>query len=327
MVRLPVAELAGGQPLTLPLHVLNGALPGPTLMVIGVVHGEEIFAIDAIRVALAKVDLARLRGTVLAVPVANPAALAANTRNTPLDMLDLNRQFPGSQDGWLSERIAAAITPLIDRSDALLHIDGGSLDRVIHYVFLKAGANDDESSVRLSRAFGLQYLYRGAHSPGSVTSYAAGRGIPAVLAEIGGSTLYGDPRYLARASGGVLNVMRALEMVEGAPSHVDQRLLTNRTLVRIPVGGIFHPAVGLDAIDAELPGGTLLGSVMDPYSLEEVGAIYAPYPRSLLLQLRVLPSAVQPGDYAFIIADLDSAEQLDPEVEGRPAIAERPEGG
>ena len=76
----------------------------------------------------------------------------------------------------------------------------------------------------------------------------------------------------------------------------------------MPVGGIFHPAVGLEAIDGEVKGGTVLGTVMDPYSLEQVGEIRAPYARSALLQMRVLPSAVQPGDYAFIIADLDSAE-------------------
>lgn len=308
--RLPVADVAGGYSLSVPLHVLNGAHPGPTLMVVGVVHGEEIFAIDAIRTALASIDLARLHGTVIAVPVANPPALAANTRNSPLDMLDLNRQFPGSEEGWLSQRIAAAIAPLVDRSDCLLHIDGGAIERVIHYTFVKSDGSGNGVTEHLSRAFGLKLLYRGSHSEGSITSYAASRGIPAVLAEIGGSMLYTDLRYLQRASTGVLNVMRALHMLDGAivrPAE-QQVLLTRRTLVRVPVGGIFHPTVGLEVIDGEVAGGTVLGTVMNPYSLEQVGEIRAPYARSALLQMRVLPSAVQPGDYAFIIADLDSAE-------------------
>lgn len=307
--RLPVADLAGGYNLSVPLHVVHGAKDGPTLLVVGVVHGEEIFAVDAIRLALAKIDASRLAGTIMAVPVANPPAFAAQTRNMPLDMLDLNRQFPGSSNGWLSERIAATISPLIDRSDCLIHIDGGSLERVIHYVFVKSDGSPNDETERLSRAFGLKLLYRGAHSQGSITSYAAGRGIPAVLAEIGGSTLYADPRYLQSAAGGVINVMRALHMLDEAPEATSgQLLLTKRTLVRVPVGGILHPAVGLEAIDRELAADTLLGTVIDPYTLEEVGAIRTPYPRSVLLQMRVLPSAVQPGDYAFIIADLASAE-------------------
>ena len=100
----------------------------------------------------------------------------------------------------------------------------------------------------------------------------------------------------------------ALGMVSGElPNPAEQLMLTRRTLVRVPRGGIFHPSVGIEAIDSEVRGDTLLGTVVDPYSLEQVAEIRAPYARSALLQMRVLPSAVQPGDYAFIIADLDSA--------------------
>lgn len=307
---LPVGELAGGYTLRLPLHVVHGARPGPTLLVVGVVHGEEIFAVDAIRTALSHVDPSELNGTLMAVPVANPLALATQTRNTPVDMLDLNRQFPGDATGWVSQRLAAALSGLVERSDVLLHIDGGSLDRVIHYVFVKAATGSAaEPTERLSRAFGLRLLYRGPQSTGSLTSYAAERGVPSVLAEIGGSALYGDPVYLERATTGVLNVMRSMEMIPGpVAAPVDQVVLTRRTLVRVPAGGLFHPAVGLEALGSELPAATLLGTVLDPYRLEHVAEIRTPYERSVLLQMRLQPSAVQPGDYAYIIGDLASAE-------------------
>ena len=308
--RLGVGQLAGGYDLSLPLHVINGTEPGPTLLIVGVVHGEEIFAIDVIRGALRRIDARGLRGTLLAVPVANPPALASQTRNGPLDMLDLNRQFPGNADGWLSERIAARLTELVDRCECLLHIDGGSTDRVINYTFVKtatAGAIGGEAE-RLSRAFGHQLLYRGPQATGSLTSYAAEQGVPCVLAEIGGAMLYTVPRFLDGAVAGVMGVMTALGMVSGElPNPAEQLMLTRRTLVRVPRGGIFHPSVGIEAIDSEVRGDTLLGAVVDPYSLEQVAEIRAPYARSALLQMRVLPSAVQPGDYAFIIADLDSA--------------------
>lgn len=309
-MRLSIGRLAGGYDLSLPLHIIHGTDEGPMLLTVGVVHGEEIFAIDAIRGALERVDPGALRGTLLAVPVANPPALASQTRNTPLDMLDLNRQIPGDSAGWLSERIAARLAELVDRSDCLLHIDGGSTDRVIHYVFMKgaSGAVGTESE-RLSRAFGMKLLYRGPQALGSLTSYAAEKGLPCVLAEIGGGMLYTDPQFLERATGGMLRVMSALGMVEGELHAVDEQIiLTRRTLVRVPQGGIFHPVVGVEAIDSEIAGDTVLGVVIDPYSLEQVAEIRAPYRHSTLLQLRVLPSAVQPGDYAYIIADLDSAE-------------------
>jgi predicted deacylase len=308
--RVEVARLADGYDLSLPVHVLRGAHEGPTLLVVGVVHGEEIFAVEAIRQALDRVELTELRGTVLAVPVANPLALAAQTRNTPLDMLDLNRQFPGDGNGWLSQRLAAALAELVERSDCLVHIDGGTLDRVIRYVFVKGGSGSpDDVNERLSRAFGLDLLYRGPHMPGSLTSFAAERGVPAVLAEVGGALLYADPRHLERVTTGVFNIMRSLEMLPGvAEVPSGQRLVTRRTMLRVPAGGIFHPRVGIEVLGQELAEGTLLGTVVDPYGLEEIAQLRAPYARSVLFQMRVLPSAVQPGDYAYIIGDLGSAE-------------------
>lgn len=307
--RLGVGHLVGGYQLSLPLHVVHGSRPGPTLLLVGVVHGEEIFAIDVIRHALAELDATTLHGTVLAVPVANPPALASQTRNGPLDMLDLNRQFPGSDGGWLSERIAARLASLVDLSDCLLHIDGGSAERVIHYTFVKtATGSGGEESERLSRAFGLKLLYRGPQAHGSLTSYAAEIGLPCVLAEIGGGVLYGDPRFMRRATAGVRGVLTALGMISGdLPDACEQLMLTRRTLMRVPEGGIFHPSVGVEAIERELRGDTLLGTIVDPYSLEQVAEMRAPYPRSVLLQFRTLPTAVQPGEYAYIVADLDSA--------------------
>lgn len=311
-IRLPIGQLASGYPLSLPLHVAHGTRPGPTLLLLGVIHGDEIFAIDVIRRALHKLDVDTLRGTVLAVPVCNPAALAAQTRNTPLDMLNLNRLFPGKSDGWLSERMAAELRQLVDRSDCLIHLDGGSAERIIHYVFVKGGDNARARDIeRLSKVFGLKMLYRGPQVPGSVTSYAAENGIPCVLAEIGGAMLYTDPVYLRRAVQGVTNVMRELGMIDGEVAlPPEQFLLTKRVLVRVPEGGIFHPSVGLEVIDQPVSKGTVLGILIDPYSLKEITSITAPYDQSIIFQMRVLPTAVQPGDYAYIIGDYDSAEQL-----------------
>ena len=38
-------------------------------------------------------------GTILALPCANPLAYESRTRNTPIDMIDLNRVFPGDPGG------------------------------------------------------------------------------------------------------------------------------------------------------------------------------------------------------------------------------------
>ncbi len=86
---------------------------------------------------LPTLDLSELRGTILAVPVANPVGFAANTRviiEDDIDFGNVNRVFPGRRaqaafgsgdadatDRSLAERIADALTTtLLERADFAL---------------------------------------------------------------------------------------------------------------------------------------------------------------------------------------------------------------
>lgn len=308
-VRQPVGRLASGFDLSLPVHIVHGARPGPTLLLLSAIHGEEIFAVEVLRRVVLGSDPESLRGTLVVVPVCNPLSLEQETRNTPFDMLNLNRVFPGKADGWLSERIAAALTEIIERSDAIIHIDGGSVERVIHYIYIKEAEDDWGKQVEaMSKIFGLPQMYRGSFFEGSVTALAAELGIPCIVPEIGGSLLMQDPHYMQEALTGVRNVMVHMGMMDGTvvlPPR--QEIITRRTLMRVPHGGIFHPAVGLSELNRPLPGGTHLATIVDPYGLEEVAQIVAPWDDAVIFQMRALMSTVQPGDYAFIIGDASSS--------------------
>ena len=94
---LPVTTLASGFELRLPVHVITGAQPGPTLGITAGIHGDEYLPIEAIRRVVEQLDPAQLSGTVLAIPVVNPLAIEAQTRHTPIDMQNLNRVFPGAR--------------------------------------------------------------------------------------------------------------------------------------------------------------------------------------------------------------------------------------
>jgi predicted deacylase len=71
---LPVTAMPDGSELRLPLHVVKGAKPGPTLGVSGAIHGDELLIpVSIIRRVLEQLDPAELSGTVMAVPVAPDA--------------------------------------------------------------------------------------------------------------------------------------------------------------------------------------------------------------------------------------------------------------
>ena len=75
------------------------------LFVSAAIHGDEICGVEIIRRLLARKSLARLRGTLFAVPIVNVYGFLNHSRYLP-DRRDLNRSFPGSETGSLTSRLA-----------------------------------------------------------------------------------------------------------------------------------------------------------------------------------------------------------------------------
>src|SRR5215472_12617347 len=101
---------APGAP-SIPVTIVRGAKPGPTLALIAGNHGYEYPPILALQRLRAQIDPASLAGTVIMVHVANmPSFLGRTVYFSPADGKNLNRVYPGQRDGTMSERIAYAIT-------------------------------------------------------------------------------------------------------------------------------------------------------------------------------------------------------------------------
>ena len=130
---LTVASDIGG-PLSVPAMVVRGAAPGPTLLAVAGVHGNEYEGMEAIRTVFSGLDPSAMRGTFCAIPIANPLAYAARTRATPaaVDGLNLARVFPGSANGTLTQRLAHHLLALVERhvgmDDLFLDFHSGSED-------------------------------------------------------------------------------------------------------------------------------------------------------------------------------------------------------
>ncbi len=91
------------------LHIYHGPRPGPTVLVVGGLRGDEPGAVEAARrVAGLEVGAGRL----LVLAEANPAALAAGTR-TAGGAGDLNRAFPRAAGESPTDAVAGAIWNLV----------------------------------------------------------------------------------------------------------------------------------------------------------------------------------------------------------------------
>jgi predicted deacylase len=268
-----------------------------------VVHGDEPLTNEVIRRVLTSIDPAQLRGTILAVPVVNSLAFEALSRHTPIDMLDLNRNFPGSPSGWLSEQIAHVLsTRFVAQLDVHLDLHTGGIFPTVDYVYIFDKSRD------LSLAFGSSFLFEPAQPyQGTFAVPAAAKGIPFFTAELGGGSFL-DAHYLEHGVRGVMNVLKQLKMLDGEIVRPPrQTIVTEMAVVRPRVGGVLYPEVGLDQLGQEVAGGTLLGRVVSPYTFETLEEIRAPFDRGYMILLRGAMMRVNPGDYGYMVANAESA--------------------
>jgi predicted deacylase len=301
--KIPVTTLASGHELFIPLHRLEGRAPGPTLGLSALVHGDEPLTNEVVRRVLTSIDPSELRGTILAIPVVNSLAFESLSRHTPIDMLDLNRNFPGSPSGWLSEQIAHVLsTRFVPELDVHLDLHTGGIFPTVDYVYIF------DRSRELSMAFGSRFLFEPAQPyQGTFAVPARAKGIPFFTAELGGGSFL-DGHYLDHGVRGVMNVLKQLNMIDGEVVRPPvQTIVTEMAVVRPRMGGVLYPEIRLDQLGQEVRGGTLLGRVMSPYTFETLEEIRAPFERGYMILLRGGMMRVNPGDYGYMVANADTA--------------------
>jgi predicted deacylase len=192
--RIEISRMLTGATLALPLHVLTGREPGPTLGITCMIHGDEPQPSVMIRELFDELDTATLKGRLAVTSVSNPLAMAAFNRqsNEQHGTTDMHQAFPGNAKGNLTQRLANAISKnLLDHVDALVDFhSGGSGGRLQNRCGFNGKAPDDvrKRSIELCRAFGTP-LIQESSVPGSGPDYVNTRGVPSVGGEIGGCYL------------------------------------------------------------------------------------------------------------------------------------------
>lgn len=186
--------IPGGEPDEMPLHLHENrsAADGPTVLVLGGVHGDEPGGMRAAQRVIHDLDQLK-SGRLQVVPVCNPEAAQARTRVSPSDGLNLARVFPGDAGGSRTERIAAALTPLIRRVDLLidLHTASDNNDMPLMAGCVNDGGPAGQQSLDLARRCGLPFVWQHPRSAGGRTlSVAHDHGIPALYFESEGGNRF-----------------------------------------------------------------------------------------------------------------------------------------
>ncbi len=269
----------------IPLTIVRGKDPGPTLALIAGTHGDEVAPVIALQRVRRELDPARLAGTVLLVQVANlPSFLRRTVYYSPIDGKNLNRVYPGKRDGTVSERIAYAIThEIIERADYLVDIHAGdgneSLRPYTYWSPLGLNPRADSIAREMALAWGSDYIVIDSarpHDPQAsvyTQNTAHLRGKPALTTEAGYLGLPAED-MIARNEQGAFRLLRYLKMIPGEVELVRHPLWFDRTeVLRSPGTGIWYPQVERGHTVQK---GTVIGVVTDFFG-DTTAAITAPF--------------------------------------------------
>jgi predicted deacylase len=309
-LELPVVNLYTSAPVMLPVVVVRGKDPGPTVFVSAALHGDEIIGVEIIRRLLRMPALAALQGTLLAVPIVNTLAFLHQSRYLP-DRRDLNRSFPGSKSGSLAARLANLfIKEIVDRSDYGIDLHTGAIHRP-NLPQIRGDLSHPES-LRLCRAFGIPLLLNSEPTEGTLREYTTKRGIPVILYE-SAEALRFDEVCIRIGVQGVLNVLYELNMLERPKGTrktlVEPVIAASSTWARSPASGVLRAQAGLgDVVRKD----QVIGIVGDPLSENET-PIQSPATGVIIGRLN-LP-LVHEGDATFHIARVDDPDKVAQEME------------
>ena len=272
-----IGESHGRFPAHIPLHIVNGASDGPTLVVQAGASGLEIEP-SLILPHVVK-ELGEIKGTLILAPLMNTSGFEFAQIKSVFDDKHLNHLGRGSADGTISEQLVDAYyQAAIAKADALIDIRTGSQWSYHHFAGVYGDGPVDQSKA-LAVALRLPHVLLDRSSDGSMAEAAANDGIATVTAYIGGGPGLRDYRDqdLARMRNAVLNAMRHLGMIDGPlVSDVDKVTVISRHTTITQTGQRGFVLMNKRLRGKPVDAGDLLGIVRHPFSGETIEEIRAP---------------------------------------------------
>ncbi|MCA9699802.1 MAG: succinylglutamate desuccinylase/aspartoacylase family protein [Myxococcales bacterium] len=275
-LRLSMVGNGLGSLVTIPVVVLRGAEPGPTVGLTAVVHGNELNGMKVIREVVDGVDPRKLAGTIIAVPVVNVPGYLANTRHFN-DGYDLNRVMPGKLGGTMSQVYAHRfMSRVICHLDYLLDLHTASFGR-INTFYVRADMSNPVTAW-MARCQRPQIILHNTGTDGTLRGAAQDRGVQSITVEIGNPNRFQDT-LIRESAAGVDNVLAHLEMIpKREHGNGNEPVICGRSYwMYTQIGGVLEvfPDLGQRIRQGELVGRVtdIFGDTLEEYRAPEDGII------------------------------------------------------
>ncbi|WP_024348307.1 M14 family metallopeptidase [Lacrimispora indolis] len=247
----------------IPVWVVSGKESGPTLVVTAGVHGCEFVGIQAVRRFYEHIDPATFRGRLIMLPLVNQSGFYHGKKQiVPEDGKNLNRVFPGDRFGTVSQQMAYVIEQEIyPLADFLVDLHGGDINEALTpLIFFPAAVEEHVSTRTREAAMHLPVTYRVRSTSGNgLYSYAAKRGIPSFLLEIGGGGRWREEE-VALCQVCLTRLMGYLKMRDTAQPNPGQLEGVEAVYEEAEADGFWQPCI---APNQNVQRGMLLGQLWD----------------------------------------------------------------
>ena len=258
-----VAKLHTQNSIDVPIIIERSKKPGPTILITGGIHGDEVNGVEIVRQIISKGINKPKKGSIICIPVINVFGFIHMDREFP-DGRDLNRVFPGIKGGSLASRVAfKLVSEIIPHADFIMDFHTGGAGR-FNAAQIRIIKNEN-SLKEMAKVFAPPFVLYSKNIDKSFRKTCHKLGIPILLFE-GGKSFNIDNTITNIALNGTKRVLNYFDMLapkfkipapKGKPIFIIQS-----KWIRAKYSGMFKPSAKLNS---KVSKGDILGKITDPY--------------------------------------------------------------
>lgn len=242
-------------------------------------HGDELEGQYVCYELIRKIkeNIHFLNGIVDIYPALNPLGIDSVHRGMPTFDLDMNRIFPGSENGAMAEHVAAKIIEDIDGSDMCIDLHSSNIFlREIPQV--RISEQMSEKLIPYAKLLNTDFIW--VHPASTVlestlTYSLNNKNIPTLLVEMGVGMRI-TKKYSEQLVNGIFNLMKEIGIWKGEVEPVREPIISKEKEVKFinaKASGIFMPCVDhLDGIKKD----DKVGEILNPLTGEIEQVVISP---------------------------------------------------
>lgn len=249
---------------SIPTTIINGKKSGKIVAISSGIHNCEYVGIQSAIELSQEIDPENINGTVIIFhPVNYSGFFHKIPAVMPEDNKNLNRAFPGIENGSISDKIAYHFSKfLYPQLDFFIDLHGGDLyERATNFVY-SPGIGDNkviEVSHEVAQVLSVPYRVRSSAKTGAYNS-AAIQGVPSMLIERGGNGLWNNEE-VKEYKKDILSVLGYFNIIDILnEKNLNQKEISIAKYISSEVDGFWYPRYKAGEKFNE---GDLLGEIKD----------------------------------------------------------------